>query len=103
MLRAKVDREVAEVARGLGHRLSCSLLRFAGRSERRKHLRAGHVVRLVGKVVVGRLVVDEDLAGELEAAAVVKGLRRSKMQVLADQAIEQRRPTFSAEAAFSPF
>src|SRR3954466_7136927 len=68
----------------------------------RKHFRPGHVLRLVGKVVVRRLLVDEDLRREREAALVVDRLGRNGAKVPADQAIEQRGAALLAEAALGP-
>ena len=77
MLRPEVDGEVAMC--GFGHRYPSTV---AWRGEGREHFRARHVVGLVGEVVVSRLLVDEDLAGERIAAALVEGLRRNEVKAL---------------------
>src|SRR5262245_6807906 len=54
-----------------------------GRCEGHENLRACHVLGLVGEVVVGRLLVDEDLACQHITGTVVEGLgRRVAMSVL---------------------
>ena len=98
MLRPEIDREIA---------LGCSRhglpvrLRFTLR-EGGKHLRAGHVFRLVGKVVISRLLVDENLVRERKAGRVVERLRRNEVFVAADQTIEQGRAALLAEGALRP-
>ena len=101
MLRAEIDGEVS-FAGGLGHVLVIPWPRRR-QAQTARTLRAGHVVRLVGEVVIGGLLVDEDLRREGDILHIIERLGRDKIHVLVDQPIIERRATRLAEAALGPF
>src|SRR5690606_25143353 len=68
----------------------------------RQELLAGHPVGVVGKIVIRRLVIDEDFFGEMKTFRLGKSLHRNDRHSIMDTAPEQRRTALRAEAAFAP-